>query len=81
MCGFTPRRCLVRSQMRLTERNFNCFATWRRRTLNLSYNTLDRLTGDMRRPHRTELEFTMLLFASLVPLGYYTVRWLFALLG
>ena len=28
----------------------------------------------MRRPDRTELEFTMLLFAGLVPMVYYTVR-------
>lgn len=35
----------------------------------------------MRRPDRTELEFTILLFAALAPLGYYTMRWLFTLLG
>jgi hypothetical protein len=31
----------------------------------------------MRRPDRTELEFTFLLFAGLAPLGFYT--WRFAM--
>jgi hypothetical protein len=35
----------------------------------------------MRRPTRDELEFTMLLFLVVVPLAYFTVRGLFALLG
>ncbi|MGX7953570.1 hypothetical protein ACWPM1_13535 [Tsuneonella sp. HG249] len=34
----------------------------------------------MRRPDRTELEFTMLLFAGLAPVGYYTWRFVMALL-
>jgi hypothetical protein len=34
----------------------------------------------MRRPDRTELEFTMLLFAGLVPTAYYTVRFVMGLL-
>jgi len=34
----------------------------------------------MRRPDRTELEFTMLLFAGLVPLGYYTLRFVMGLI-
>ena len=40
-----------------------------------------RLAGVMRRkPTLLELEFTMLLFASLVPLGYYTVRFVMGLI-
>jgi hypothetical protein len=34
----------------------------------------------MRRPDRTELELTMLLFASLAPTAWYTIRYLFGLL-
>jgi hypothetical protein len=34
----------------------------------------------MRRPDRTELEFTMLLFADLAPLGYYTMRFVMGLI-
>lgn len=34
----------------------------------------------MRRPDRTELEFTMLLFAALVPLAYYTWRFVLGLI-
>jgi hypothetical protein len=35
----------------------------------------------MRCPDRYELEFTMLMFIVLAPLGYWIVRTLFALLG
>jgi hypothetical protein len=35
----------------------------------------------MRRPDRDELEFTMLMFIVLAPLGYWVVRALFALIG
>jgi hypothetical protein len=35
----------------------------------------------MRRPDRTELEFTILLFCVLAPLAYFTVRALFARVG
>lgn len=34
----------------------------------------------MRRPDRTELEFTMLLFASLVPTAYYTWHFVMGLI-
>ena len=34
----------------------------------------------LRHPDRTELEFTMLPFAGLVPLGYYAVRFVLGLL-
>ncbi len=34
----------------------------------------------MRRPDRTELEFTMLLFAGLAPLAYYTVQYVMGLI-
>jgi hypothetical protein len=34
----------------------------------------------MRHPDKTEIEFTMLTFIVLAPLGYYVVRWLLALL-
>jgi hypothetical protein len=33
----------------------------------------------MRRPDRTELEFTVLLFAALAPTAYYTVCFLIGL--
>lgn len=33
------------------------------------------------RPDRFELEFTILLFLALAPLGYITVRYLFGLVG
>lgn len=33
------------------------------------------------RPDRSELEFTMLLFLALAPVGYITIRYLFGLLG
>lgn len=35
----------------------------------------------MRRPTKTDLEFTMLLFLVLAPLAYFTVRGLIALFG
>jgi hypothetical protein len=35
----------------------------------------------MRRPDRYELEFAMLMFIVLAPLGYFVVRWLFALVA
>lgn len=35
----------------------------------------------MRRPTRDELEFTMLLFLVVVPLGYFAVRTLLAFFG
>jgi hypothetical protein len=34
----------------------------------------------MRRLDRTELEFTLLLFAALVPTAYYTVRFVMGML-
>ena len=48
--------------------------------IDLSYCAPIRLAGDMRSPDRTELEFTMLLFAALVPTAYYTVRYVMELL-
>jgi hypothetical protein len=54
---------------------------WRsRRNCSLSYSAPIRLAANMHRPDRTELEFTMLLFAGLVPVGYYTVRSVMGLL-
>lgn len=53
----------------------------RRLLTRLSYSAPIRLSGDMRRPDRTELEFTVLAFAALAPLGYYTLHWLFASVG
>ncbi|MGX7953621.1 hypothetical protein ACWPM1_13795 [Tsuneonella sp. HG249] len=47
----------------------------------LSYSHLARLPDRMRRPDRTELEFTMLLFGALAPLGYLTMRFFFELVG
>jgi hypothetical protein len=35
----------------------------------------------MRCPDRDELEFTMLMFIVLAPLGYWIVRTLFAVIG
>lgn len=35
----------------------------------------------MRRPSKIELEFTMLMACVVIPLGYWAVRTLFALLG
>jgi hypothetical protein len=35
----------------------------------------------MRRPNRDELEFTMLMFIVLAPLGYWIMWTLFALVG
>jgi hypothetical protein len=35
----------------------------------------------MRRPDRYELEFTMLMFIVVAPLGYWAVRTLFAFLA
>ena len=39
------------------------------------------LPSDVRRPDRTELEFTTLAFAALVPVGYYMRHFLFGLMG
>lgn len=33
----------------------------------------------MRRPSESDLEFTMLLFLVLAPVGYFTVRWLLSI--
>ena len=52
---------------------------WRRDN-SPSYSAPFRLAGDMRRLDRTELEFTMLLFAGLVLVGYYTVRFVMGLI-
>ena len=42
----------------------------------------NRLARDMRRdPDRTELEFVVLFFLLVVPLGYWALQALFALLG
>ena len=38
------------------------------------------LASDMRRPDRTELEFTMLLFIGLAPVGYFTVWFVMGLI-
>lgn len=47
----------------------------------LSYTRPILLAGDMRRkPTLLELEFTMLLFAGLAPLGYYTWRFVMELI-
>ena len=40
-----------------------------------------RTVPGMRRPDRYELEFTMLMFIVLAPLGYWIVSWLFVLVG
>lgn len=47
----------------------------------LSYTTPIRLAVGMRKPHRTELEHTMLGFIVLVPLGYWLIRDLLAVLA
>jgi hypothetical protein len=41
----------------------------------------ERTVPPMRRPDKTELEFTMLMFIVLAPLGYWAVRALIAFVG
>jgi hypothetical protein len=38
------------------------------------------LAGEMRCPDRIELEFAMLAFVALGPLGYYTIRFVIELI-
>jgi hypothetical protein len=47
----------------------------------ISYRPSLPYLGVMRRPERTELEFAMLAFLGLAPVGCYTLRFLLGLIG
>lgn len=50
-------------------------------TIQLSYTRPLCLACGMRKPDKLELEFAMLMFLIVVPMAYYSVRMLFAILA